>query len=57
MKRTPLHLAALNGRDKIARMLLEKGADIQAKDGDQETPLHLACSKGHAGMIKLLINR
>lgn len=39
--RTPLHYAVLNGRLEIVELLVENGADINAKDWIDETPLHL----------------
>ena len=29
---TPLHTAAMNGHKEIAELLIEKGADVNAKD-------------------------
>ncbi|KAF9767725.1 hypothetical protein IL306_015066 [Fusarium sp. DS 682] len=37
--RTPLSLAAGNGRDEIAKLLLEAGADIRTVDNQQISPL------------------
>jgi len=34
-----LHFAALNGRKVIVELLIGKGADVNAKDDDGETPL------------------
>ncbi len=39
---TPLHAAALLGHDDIARYLLEKGADANAKNYEGHTPLDYA---------------
>ncbi len=39
---TPLHAAALLGHDDIARLLLEKGADINARNNEGHTPLDYA---------------
>jgi hypothetical protein len=41
-KGTPLHAAAFLGRSDIAMMLLERGADIDAIDSRNETPLMVA---------------
>ena len=38
---TPLHLACLRGEPEIARLLLDHGADVNAKNYQGETPLHL----------------
>jgi len=46
---TALHLAAQFGRIEIARLLLEHGADVNAKSPaiNNMTPLHLAVWRGH----------
>lgn len=45
------------GDDKIAQMLIEKGADVNAADeGDGYTPLHLSFKgENNLHMVKLLI--
>ncbi|MGD9402839.1 MAG: ankyrin repeat domain-containing protein [bacterium] len=40
--RTPLHYAAAYGRPDIARLLIEKGAAIDARDQGMATPLRIA---------------
>ena len=40
--RTPLHSAAELGWDKVARRLVERGADITIRDNEGNTPLDLA---------------
>jgi hypothetical protein len=55
---TPLHWAANNGDTDIAELLLDKGADVNAKTDCGVTPLHLACYHGcNKGMITLLLDR
>jgi ankyrin repeat protein len=39
---TPLHDAARGGHKEIAELLIAKGADLNAKDNDGETPLDWA---------------
>ncbi len=44
---TPLHAAALNGHKEIAELLIEKGADLNAKDGiGSKTTARLGKIKG-----------
>ena len=40
---------------KDVKKLLELGADIDAKDNRQETPLHLAARNGHFEVVKMLL--
>jgi hypothetical protein len=40
--RTALHVAAIRSHGAVVRILLDNGADPHAKDGDGETPFHLA---------------
>ncbi|CAM9227992.1 unnamed protein product [Ectocarpus sp. 13 AM-2016] len=44
----PLHLAAEAGHHRLTGVLLRKGAREDAANEFQETPLHLAASKGRA---------
>jgi len=48
---TPLHDAALNGHKEVAELLIEKGADVNAKNNDGETPLHLTTNKEIAELL------
>lgn len=42
---TPLNWAVIFGNNKLVSMLLEKGADINLKDGSEKTPIMYACTK------------
>jgi uncharacterized protein len=50
---TPLMLAAINNQLDLAKVLIERGADIN-KPG--WTPLHYAATRGHRDMIRLLLD-
>ncbi|ANW97077.1 hypothetical protein AXE80_12620 [Wenyingzhuangia fucanilytica] len=49
---SPLHIAIAKGEDKLIKKALELGADINQKNSDGLTPLHLAAMK--ATDVKLL---
>ena len=54
---SPLHVAAKNGHGAIVRLLLERGADVSAKNILTNTPLHAAAAEGHALIVQLLLQR
>ena len=54
---TPLHSAALRGHLAMARLLLEKGAVLDAVDGLGRTPLTYALEAGHADLARFLIEK
>ena len=52
---TALHVASYMGRAEATAKLLAAGADLGATTtNNKHTALHLACSKGHADIVKLL---
>lgn len=53
---TPLMIAAFNGREELAKKLIEHGANIQASDNAGYTPMHWAAFNGYVELIKLLIS-
>jgi len=52
---TPLHVAALNDRLDVAKLLLANKADVNAKSNNGSTPLHLAAGKGNQDIVELLL--
>ncbi len=54
---TPLHLAAETNSIDIARLLIDSGADIEAKDNDGLTPMHWAAETNSLDLVRLLIDR
>ncbi|MBV9300893.1 MAG: ankyrin repeat domain-containing protein [Acidobacteriaceae bacterium] len=52
---TPLCCAATYGRKDVAKLLLARGADVNAKGGHGTTPLHDAALLGHKDVAELLL--
>lgn len=53
--RTPLHFAAIMGEEATIRLLVDKGASIDASGG-WGSPLYDAVDRGRLGAVKLLID-
>ncbi|XP_051226927.1 uncharacterized protein [Lolium perenne] len=51
---TVIHLAAMKGKSEIVKLLLSRGADVDAKS-EEGTPLHLAAFKGHESTVEVLL--
>ncbi|KAF8151013.1 ankyrin repeat-containing domain protein, partial [Crassisporium funariophilum] len=49
------HYAASKSRIDIGRLLISRGADINARDKANQHPLHRAATTGSVGFIRLLI--
>ncbi|CAG0903573.1 unnamed protein product, partial [Cyprideis torosa] len=49
---TPLHMAATR---ETATLLIENGAEVNARDSLDQTPLHLATRDGHHSIVDLLL--
>ena len=56
-KRTALHHAVKGQNLESARILLLKGADINAKDIYRQAPIHFASKEGHFDCLQLLIEQ
>jgi hypothetical protein len=52
---TPLDYAACHGHVEIARLLLQNGADVNARNKYGSSPLHWAASQGHIDILHLLV--
>jgi ankyrin repeat protein len=52
--RTPLHEAAWRGHVDIARLLVDKGANINATDVKGQTPLYYAEKRWHTEIVEWL---
>jgi len=53
----PLHTAARLGRVNVVRLLLEKGANVDARNDWGVTPLHQAATEGRVGVVRLLLEK
>ena len=45
------------GHPETSIMLIEKGADVDSKNFNDDTPLHLASDRGHVEIVVRLIER
>lgn len=52
---TPLMKAAREGTVEIARLLLARGAKVNAQDGEKSTALEAAISRDQSAMVELLL--
>ncbi|GMG09336.1 ankyrin repeat-containing domain protein [Aspergillus flavus] len=52
-----LHHAAANGNASTVRELLEQELNVNARDCDGQTPLHLAARNGHQEVVKVPISQ
>ena len=53
---TSLHIASLNGAHRVARVLIEHGADVNAEDTTERTPLHYACRLEDDRIAEMLLD-
>jgi ankyrin repeat protein len=49
--------AAKNGHFAICRLLIDKGAQLEAKTSNGWTPLHCAADQGHVEIVRLFCDR
>jgi len=54
---TPLAWAAEKGHEESLRLLLNRGAEIEAKDMFSRTPLSYVAGKGYRSIIALLLKK
>ena len=52
---TPLHGAVLKNHPDMVQVLIDAGADIEAKDDEMYSPLHCACEVGALEVVKMWI--
>ncbi|KAM8945676.1 protein phosphatase 1 regulatory subunit 27 [Pelodytes ibericus] len=51
-----LHEAVLSGNLDCVKLLIKYGADIEQRDENGWTPLHMACSDGHPHIARYLLS-
>ena len=51
----PLHQAAVTAQGAMCELLLDRGAQVDALDDDQNTPLHYAAASGSTAVVKALL--
>ncbi|RDD38700.1 Transient receptor potential cation channel subfamily A member 1 [Trichoplax sp. H2] len=54
--RTPLHLATINNHANIVEYLLQRGADINKRDGSYFTSLDIAIDRGYIEVAEVLLS-
>jgi ankyrin repeat protein len=52
---TPLHAAAANGGEEFVRLLLDRKASVNVKNGMYQTPLHVAANYGQIAAVEVLL--
>ncbi|XP_008205232.1 rabankyrin-5 isoform X2 [Nasonia vitripennis] len=52
---TPLHLCCQWGLEQVVQTLIEHGANVNARDAEGKTPVHIAIQNQHAQIISLLL--
>ncbi|EFN77373.1 rabankyrin-5 [Harpegnathos saltator] len=52
---TPLHLCCQWGLEQVVQTLIEHGADVNARDAEGKTPVHVAIQNQHSQIISLLL--
>lgn len=56
-RNTPLHAALAGRRREVARLLIQRGADVTAVDSAGLTPLHHAAAGGNVEIVSMLLDR
>lgn len=57
LNRTALHESAFLGLENFVYLLLESGANPNACDSKQKTPLALAAQNGHLNIVEVLLEK
>jgi ankyrin only family protein len=52
---TPLHLAAITNQPEVVRQLIVAGAEVESRDREGNTALHIACREGFHQVVQCLL--
>lgn len=52
-----LQAASSKGHEKVVKLLLEKGANINTQGGVDRNALQAACGAGHDNVVKILVEK
>ena len=52
-----LHTACADDHTDVVQELIEKGADVNMKDEDGNTPLHIACLDSNTDIVQALLRQ
>lgn len=55
-KQSPAHCCCQWGLERVLASLIEHGADVNSRDGDLKTPLHVAIENQHEPIIGMLLS-
>jgi len=53
---TPLYTAIIGQKSKVAKQIIDKGADIFTRRNDGETMMHFATALGQKDIVELLVS-
>ena len=56
-QKTPLHDAAHKNNTQAAKILLEQGAEIEARDVDNRTPIHYFLGNQKRDVVRILLEK
>ena len=54
-RRTPLHVACINGHIQVVRALIEANSDIEAKDADLWSPLYWSAERRQEDIVNIFL--
>lgn len=55
LRQTPLHLAVITKLKPVVRRLMVGGANVEMRDHNGDTPLHIACRRGDLDIVGVLM--